>query len=52
MVDEAVEKLSSGYGASVEVSRRKAMVFIDKGLIDHEGKYTIYGQVISQMHAQ
>ena len=52
MVDEAIAKLSSGYGANVEVSRRKAMLFIDKGLIDHEGKYTIYGQIINQMHTQ
>ena len=32
----------------LSVSRRKAMVFADEGKVDHEGKYTIFGQVMKQ----
>ena len=49
LVDELVSQLDSGYEEGVEVSRRKAMVFADSGKIDHEGKYTIYGQIIQQL---
>jgi len=29
----------------VEVKRRKAFNFAEKGLIDHDGKETVFGQI-------
>jgi len=31
------------------VSRRKAHLFGEEGKIDHEGKYTMFGQIIKQL---
>ena len=46
LLDDAVESIDNNYGEpSVSVNRRKAMVFADSGQIDHEGKYTIFGQI-------
>ena len=49
LVDAAVERIDTGYGSRVSVSRRKAMVFADSGKIDHEGKYSMYGQIVQQL---
>ena len=49
LVDAAVERIDTGYGSRVSVSRRKAMVFADSGKIDHEGKYSIFGQIMQQL---
>ena len=49
IVDKACGEVDGGYSRDVSVSRRKAMVFADSGKIDHEGKYSIYGQVIQQL---
>jgi hypothetical protein len=49
IVDKTCEEVDGGYSRDVSVSRRKAMVFADSGKIDHEGKYSIYGQVIQQL---
>jgi len=47
IVDEQVQSIDGGYERQVTVSRRKAMVFADAGKVDHEGKFTMYGQIIS-----
>jgi len=52
LVDEAVEKLGTGYAREVSVSRRKAMYFAEEGKVDHEGKYTMFGQIIKQLASQ
>ena len=31
------------------MSRRKALVYADSGKIDHEGKYSLFGQIIQQL---
>lgn len=31
------------------MSRRKAMVFADSGKVDHEAKYSMFGQIIKQL---
>lgn len=49
IVDKACAEVDSGYGPSVAVSRLRAKTFEDNGKIDHEGKYTIYGQIIQQL---
>jgi len=46
IVDKACQEVDSGYGPGVAVSRLRAKTFADSGKIDHEGKYTIYGQLI------
>ena len=46
IVDKACEAVDSSYEASVDVNRMRAKAFADKGNIDHEGKYTIFGQII------
>jgi len=45
MIQKEIDKISTGYNTSAQASRRKAMVFADAGKVDHEGKYTIFGQV-------
>ena len=34
------------------MNRRKAMVFQEEGNIDHEGKFSIYGQILQGMKSQ
>jgi len=50
LVEKAIEQIGTGYETNVEVSRRKAQVFADSGKVDHEGKFTIYGQIIQQLN--
>lgn len=52
IVDEAVNQVSEGYGGDTTVSRRKAFMFGDSGKIDHEAKYSMYGQIIQQLAQQ
>lgn len=50
IVDEATNQISYEYcEPQVTVSRRKAMVYADSGKVDQEGKYTIFGQVITTL---
>lgn len=49
IVDEAVERVSSGSSGDITVSRRKAFNFGDSGKVDHEAKYSMYGQIIQQL---
>ena len=41
--------MSTGYRVDIAVSRRKAFVFGDEGKVDIEGKYTLFGQAITQI---
>merc|ERR1712060_806641 len=50
IVDDQVSGISTGYARDVRVSRRKEMVFADAGKIAHEGKYTMFGQIIQQLN--
>ena len=52
IIDKQLESIPDGGQAEVSVHRRKAMVFAEEGKIDHEGKYSIYGQIIQGMKAQ
>lgn len=49
IVDKACEAVDSSYESSVDVNRLRAKAFADKGNIDHEGKYTIFGQIIQRL---
>lgn len=52
IVDEATNQISYEYcEPDVHVSRRKAMVFADSGKVDHEGKYSIFGQIITKLQS-
>ena len=43
LINKLIENLSSTSEGSVRVMRRKAFNFINSGLVDHEGKSTIFG---------
>lgn len=45
-IDRIVEQLPTGCEGSVSISRRKAQIFADSGRIDHEGKFSIFGQIM------
>jgi hypothetical protein len=45
-VDKACELVTPGSSLEVSVSRRKAFNYADSGKIDHEGKYSLFGQII------
>jgi len=47
IVDKQLENISSGSTPNCYINRRKAFVFADEGNVDHEGKYTVFGQVIT-----
>ena len=47
-VDERFCKIEKNYDCpTVEVSRRKAMMFADTGKVDHAGTQTVFGQIIT-----
>jgi len=46
MVDKQLNDIDEGCKPEIDVNRRKAMVFEEEGNIDHEGRYSIYGQII------
>lgn len=47
IVDEAIDQVGNEYcEPDISVNRRKAMNFAESGKIDHEGKYSIFGQII------
>lgn len=48
IVNDMLDDIPSGSMAYVKISRRKAMEFADEGKVDHEGKYTIFGQIMKQ----
>ena len=47
IIDRQLSDLPTGGTPNVTCNRRKAFEFQDQGGIDHEGKYTIFGQIIS-----
>lgn len=49
MVDTQLDKIQEGDRPEINVNRRKAMVFEEEGNIDHEGRHSIYGQIIEQL---
>lgn len=44
-ITKALDNISEGYYIDVTVSRRRAMLYTDQGKIDHDGKWSIFGQV-------
>ena len=50
MIDHQLEQLSF-YDSrpEIDVNRRRAFDFEEEGNIDHEGRYSIYGQIIQQL---
>lgn len=38
--------------AEVEVSRRKALMFIDSGKTDDTGSFTVFGQIVTQLESK
>ena len=46
IVDKACDRVDSSYESGVSVSRLRAKAFADSGKIDHEGKYSMFGQII------
>mmetsp|Transcript_23102 Transcript_23102/g.28634 ORF Transcript_23102/g.28634 Transcript_23102/m.28634 type:complete len:258 (+) Transcript_23102:8732-9505(+) len=49
MIDQQLSQISEGEKPEIYVNRRKAMVFADEGNIDHEGRNSIYGQIVQQL---
>ena len=49
IVDKQLENISGGGTPEVYINRRKAFVFADEGNVDHEGKYTVFGQIITSL---
>ena len=49
IIDTSIMALPEGGRADATVNRRKAQVFADEGKIDHEGKYSIFGQILQSM---
>jgi len=49
MIDTQLNQISEGDRPEIQVNRRKAMAFADEGNIDHEGRYSIYGQILQQL---
>lgn len=48
-IDDALRCVDDGGTPEINVNRRKAMEYEESGKIDHEGKYSIYGQIISAL---
>ena len=46
MVHSSLGNIREGGKPEIDVNRRKAMIFADDGNIDHEGRYSIYGQIM------
>lgn len=44
-----IDLLSTSSEGNVTIKRRKAFYFANSGQVDHEGKFTIFGQVFQQM---
>lgn len=49
IVDGQLGALPNGDTPDIKVNRRKAFEFQEQGNIDHEGKYSIYGQTCTQL---
>ena len=49
IVDTQLNSIPNGSTPEIRVNRRKAFEFYDQGNIDHEGKNSIYGQIITQL---
>ena len=49
IVDKQLSQIPNGDTCSVKVNRRKAFEFQDAGNVDHEGKYSIFGQICVQL---
>jgi len=45
VIKKALENISDSSYVDVTVSRRRAMLYSDQGKIDHDGKWSIFGQV-------
>lgn len=52
IVDKQLENISGGSTPNVYINRRKAFVFADEGNVDHEGKYTVFGQIITSLRSE
>ena len=50
IIQKAIEKLPTEYSCSrsVKIKRHPARDFISSGKCDHNGKYTIFGQLFTQ----
>lgn len=50
IIQKAIEKLptESSCSRSIKIKRHPAKAFIDSGKCDHNGKYTIFGQIFTQ----
>lgn len=46
VIDRALDQIKSGSMVYCTVNRRKAQLFADEGNIDHEGKHSIFGQLM------
>ena len=49
IVDKQLSSLPNGETHEIRVNRRKAFEFIEEGNVDHEGKYSIFGQIMQQL---
>lgn len=45
IVDKQLSQIPNGDTCSVSCNRRKAFEFQEQGNVDHEGKYSIFGQI-------
>jgi len=52
IVDKELQSIPNGDTPQISCNRRKAFEFFDSGNVDHEGKYSLFGQIITQLKAQ
>ena len=48
IINDMISKLKKSEEGGITIRRRKAFYFANSGLIDHEGRHTIFGQVFQQ----
>ena len=51
LIDKMIRSLSTTGEGAIKIMRRKAFYFAESGLVDNEGKFTIFGQVFQQLRA-
>ena len=52
IVDEQLVNIREGRLPKIKVNRRKAFDYFDKGNIDHDGKHSVFGQIITQLYRE
>ncbi|CDW73494.1 UNKNOWN [Stylonychia lemnae] len=48
IINTMISKLKSTEEGAAKIMRRKAFYFMNSGQVDHEGKFTIFGQIFQQ----